>query len=120
MTFQYFGKSKNRIITYAEFSQFLHDFHEEYAVEAFRRFDTNGTGFISALDFANIMTQIKRHLLTKEVQENLMGITHAQKVSFPFFMAFNSLLNNMELVKKIYLNATAGSRGTGKEFLFIG
>ncbi|XP_021952540.1 calcium-binding mitochondrial carrier protein Aralar1 isoform X2 [Folsomia candida] len=108
----YFGKSKNRIITYAEFSQFLHDFHEEYAVEAFRRFDTNGTGFISALDFANIMTQIKRHLLTKEVQENLMGITHAQKVSFPFFMAFNSLLNNMELVKKIYLNATAGSRGT--------
>ena len=32
------------------------------------------------------------------------------KVSFPFFMAFNSLLTNMELIKRIYLNATQGSR----------
>ena len=27
----YFGKDKSRVITYAEFSQFLHDFHDEYA-----------------------------------------------------------------------------------------
>lgn len=32
------------------------------------------------------------------------------KVSFPYFMAFNSLLNNMELIKRIYLNATNGHR----------
>lgn len=32
------------------------------------------------------------------------------RVSFPYFMAFNSLLNNMELVKRIYLNATNGHR----------
>lgn len=32
------------------------------------------------------------------------------KVSFPYFMAFNSLLNNMELVKRIYLNATNGHK----------
>ncbi len=51
-----------------------------YAVEAFRRFDTGGSGFISALDFSNIMTQIKTHLLTKEVKDNLMSITHTQKV----------------------------------------
>lgn len=25
-------------------------------------------------------------------------------------MAFNSLLNNMELIKRVYLNATGGSR----------
>lgn len=31
------------------------------------------------------------------------------KISFPFFMAFNSLLNNMELVKKIYLTCAHGS-----------
>nr|XP_023027522.1 calcium-binding mitochondrial carrier protein Aralar1-like isoform X2 [Leptinotarsa decemlineata] len=29
----YFGKEKNRLVTYNEFSQFLHDFHEEYAIE---------------------------------------------------------------------------------------
>lgn len=33
-----------------------------------------------------------------------------RKVSFPYFMAFNSLLNNMELIKRIYLNATNGHR----------
>ena len=27
----YFGKDKQRVITYAEFSQFLHDFHDAYA-----------------------------------------------------------------------------------------
>jgi len=38
-------------------------------------------------------------------------------------MAFNSLLNNMELIKRIYLNATNGNRSTevtkGKLFLNI-
>lgn len=29
-------------------------------------------------------------------------------ISYPFFVAFNSLLNNMELVKKIYLTCTNG------------
>lgn len=37
-------------------------------------------------------------------------VTEGHKVSFPYFMAFNSLLNNMELIKRIYLNATAGHR----------
>nr|CAD7265612.1 unnamed protein product [Timema shepardi] len=120
----YFGKEKKRLINYAEFSQFLHDFHEEYAMEAFRRHDKLGTGFISALDFQDIMISIKSHLLTKEVRENLVaaagGGHGGRRVSFPFFMAFNSLLNNMELIKRIYLNATNGTRSqevTKEEFL---
>nr|CAD7419434.1 unnamed protein product [Timema poppensis] len=71
----YFGKEKKRLINYAEFSQFLHDFHEEYAMEAFRRHDKLGTGFISALDFQDIMISIKSHLLTKEVRENLVAVS---------------------------------------------
>ena len=42
-------------------------------------------------------------------------------MSFPYFMAFNSLLNNMELIKRIYLNATNGNKlqeVTKDEFLF--
>ncbi|KAF4518896.1 hypothetical protein B566_EDAN015288 [Ephemera danica] len=120
----YFGKEKKRVVSYAEFSQFLHDFHEEYAVEAFRRFDKDGSGFISALDFQDIMVSIKSHLLTKEVRANLVaaagGGYGGHRVSFPFFIAFNSLLNNMELIKRIYLNATNGNRNaevTKEEFL---
>lgn len=46
---------------------------------------------------------------------------NGSKISFPYFIAFNSLLNNMELVKKIYLNATHGDRLreiTKEEFLY--
>uniref|UniRef100_A0A1Q3FF15 Putative calcium-binding mitochondrial carrier protein aralar1 n=1 Tax=Culex tarsalis TaxID=7177 RepID=A0A1Q3FF15_CULTA len=106
----YFGKDRQRTINYVEFSQFLHDFHEECALEAFRMKDTSGSGFISALDFQDIMVNVKRHLLTTEVKDNLVAVTEGHKVSFPYFMAFNSLLNNMELIKRIYLNASGGSR----------
>ncbi|XP_074025739.1 calcium-binding mitochondrial carrier protein aralar1 isoform X3 [Leptinotarsa decemlineata] len=111
----YFGKEKNRLVTYNEFSQFLHDFHEEYAIEGFRRADKNGTGFISILDFQEIMVSIKSHLLTKQVQSHLIEAAQQQsqgasRISFPYFIAFNSLLNNMELAKRIYLNVTNGHR----------
>ncbi|XP_011498371.1 PREDICTED: calcium-binding mitochondrial carrier protein Aralar1 [Ceratosolen solmsi marchali] len=120
----YFGKDKKRLITYAEFTQLLHDFHEEYATEAFKKFDKDGTGFISIVDFQDIMLSIKSHLLTKDVKDNLVAALSTgqtgRKVSFPYFMAFNSLLNNMELIKRIYLNATHGHRYqevTKEEFL---
>ncbi|RZC38650.1 calcium-binding mitochondrial carrier protein Aralar1, partial [Asbolus verrucosus] len=110
----YFGRDKSRLIPYGEFSQFLHDFHEEYAIEGFRRADKNGTGFISVLDFQDIMINIKSHLLTKQVQSHLIeaaqGSQSGRRVSFPYFIAFNSLLNNMELAKRIYLNVTNGHR----------
>lgn len=37
-------------------------------------------------------------------------VTEGRKVSFAYFMAFISLLNNIELIKRVYLNATGGSR----------
>lgn len=43
-----------------------------------------------------------------------------RKISFPYYMAFNSLLNNMELIKRVYLNASNGHRTqevTKEEFL---
>ena len=61
---------QSRNITYAEFSQFLHDFHEEYALVAFRAKDKEGTGFISVKDFYDIMISIKSHLLTEPVSYN--------------------------------------------------
>ncbi|ODM96828.1 Calcium-binding mitochondrial carrier protein Aralar1, partial [Orchesella cincta] len=120
----YFGEKKNRVVTYSEFCQFLHDFHEEYGSEAFRRFDTDGTGFIDLDSFYDIMTTIRSHLLTKPVLKNMKEVvkkvTGADTVSYPFFMAFNSLLGQMELAKKVYLQASNGERDgevTQDEFL---
>nr|XP_021187692.2 calcium-binding mitochondrial carrier protein Aralar1 isoform X4 [Helicoverpa armigera] len=120
----YFGKDKKRLVTYPEFSQFLHDFHEEYGVEAFKKCDKDGSGFISAGDFRDIMLSVKKHLLTKDLSTkviNASGFPQGErKISFPYYMAFNSLLNNMELIKRVYLNATNGTRTqevTKEEFL---
>jgi len=121
----YFGKNKDRQITYSEFSQFLHDFSEEYASEAFKVKDKDGSGFISSADFEEIMLSVKSHLLTPQISANLRAIAqggnNGQTVSFAYFIAFLSLLSNMELIKKVYLNATNGSRTveiTKEEFLY--
>ncbi|KAJ2952186.1 hypothetical protein O0L34_g4466 [Tuta absoluta] len=120
----YFGKDRKRLVTYPEFSQFLHDFHEEYGVEAFKKCDKDGSGFITVGDFKNIMMSVKNHLLTNELKNKVISASGfpqgERKISFPYYMAFNSLLNNMELIKRVYLNATSGSRTqevTKEEFL---
>jgi len=109
----YFGSPENRRnVSYAEFSQFLHDFHDEYATVGFIAKDADQKGYISASDFYDILVSIKSHLLTDPVRNNIVGAAQGQQVSYPYFVAFISLLSNIELVKKIYLNATNGSRTT--------
>lgn len=68
-------QDKKRSINYAEFTQLLHDFHEEHAKEAFRSKDPNGTGYISPLDFLDIMVSVKSHLLTHDVKDNLVAVS---------------------------------------------
>lgn len=58
------------------------DFHEEYAIEAFKKCDKDMAGFITVRDFQDIMLSIKSHLLTKEVKESLVT------VSTPFLRYF--------------------------------
>jgi len=122
----YFGKQRNRQISYGEFSQFLHDFNDEYTSAAFKARDAKGEGFISSKDFNEIMVTVKGHLLTDEVKSNLNSIAQGgsggqQHVSYAYFTAFIRLLTNIDLVKKIYLSATNGSRTsevTKEEFLY--
>lgn len=79
------------------------------------------------------MTSIRAHLLTPQVSSQLGDVARALAsetevegpgcVSYPFFAAFNALLNNMELVKKVYLHASQGlpsTEVTKKEFLAAG
>ncbi|CAG2101443.1 unnamed protein product [Medioppia subpectinata] len=121
----HFGGDRKRTVTYSEFSQVLHDFHEEHAVQAFKQFDRTKKGVISAMDFSYIMLNCKIHLLSEYVKPNLVAVagggTGGHNVTFPYFMAFNSLLNNMELVKRIYLSFTKGNHQlemTKEEFLY--
>lgn len=121
----HFGDDRKRTVTYSEFSQVLHDFHEEHAVQAFKSFDKHKKGVISAMDFSYIMLNCKIHLLSEDVKQNLVAVagggTGGHLVTFPYFMAFNSLLNNMELVKRIYQTFTKGNlqlEMTKEEFLY--
>lgn len=109
-----FGKDKQRHINYEDFTQIIHDFHEEHAVQAFKKFDTKNAGLILSSNFRTILLQLKNHLLSPYVKDNLKDLIkqcsinnqNQTVITYPFFIAFICLLNNMELIKKIYLEAS--------------
>ncbi|XP_072506847.1 electrogenic aspartate/glutamate antiporter SLC25A13, mitochondrial [Notamacropus eugenii] len=108
----HFGKDRKRRLPYAEFTQFLLEIQLEHAKQAFVQRDTAHTGRVTAMDFRDIMVTIRPHVLTPFVEECLVaaaGGTTAHQVSFSYFNGFNSLLNNMEIIRKIY-TTLAGSR----------
>ncbi|RUS72268.1 hypothetical protein EGW08_019969 [Elysia chlorotica] len=106
----HFGRDKSRKVTYQEFTQLIHDFHEEHAWQAFRMRDKNSNGYISAKDFEEILLCLKSYLLTPFVRDNIItlvvGEGHHRQISYAYYTAFISLLNNLELVKRIYTAAT--------------
>ncbi|XP_078084516.1 calcium-binding mitochondrial carrier protein Aralar1 isoform X1 [Mustelus asterias] len=108
----HFGFDRKKNLSYSEFTQFLQELQLEHARQAFAQKDKNKSGTIVALDFSDIMATIRSHMLTPFVEENLVsaaGGTTSHLVSFSYFNAFNSLLNNMELIRKIY-STLAGTR----------
>ncbi|KAF7248168.1 Calcium-binding mitochondrial carrier protein Aralar1 [Varanus komodoensis] len=108
----HFGHNRKKHLTYSEFTQFLQELQLEHARQAFALKDKNKTGMITGLDFSNIMVTIRSHMLTPFVEENLASVAGgsiSHQVSFSYFNAFNALLNNMELVRKIY-SLIAGAR----------
>uniref|UniRef100_A0A8C7ZVJ8 Solute carrier family 25 member 12 n=1 Tax=Oryzias sinensis TaxID=183150 RepID=A0A8C7ZVJ8_9TELE len=101
----HFGHERSKNLSYAEFTQFLQELQLEHARQAFALKDKNKSGAITALDFSDIMATIRQHMLTPFVHENLVsaaGGSTSHMVSFSYFNAFNALLNNMELIRKIY------------------
>ncbi|KAL3315586.1 Calcium-binding mitochondrial carrier protein Aralar1 [Cichlidogyrus casuarinus] len=120
----HFSKDRTRAINYHEFSQLIHDFHDEHALQAFLKNDPQSTGTISAVDFHKIMQLLKSHQLSPFVNENLVATSvqneHSKRVTYAYFLAFIALLNNLELFKQVYLTRTTGNRRvelTKEEFL---
>ncbi|KAF1382547.1 hypothetical protein PFLUV_G00144920 [Perca fluviatilis] len=121
----HFGHERNKNLSYTEFTQFLQELQLEHARQAFAQKDKKKIGTITALDFSDIMATIRHHMLTPFVEENLVsaaGGSTSHMVSFSYFNAFNSLLNNMELVRKIY-STLAGTHKdtlvTKEEFVHV-
>ncbi|XP_043921862.1 calcium-binding mitochondrial carrier protein Aralar2 isoform X2 [Protopterus annectens] len=121
----HFGKDRKKHLTYAEFTQFLLEMQLEHARQAFIQRDKDKTGAITSIDFRDIMVTIRPHVLTPFVEECLVaaaGGTTARQVSFSYFNGFNSLLNNMELIRKIY-STLAGTKKnvevTKEEFVLV-
>ncbi|XP_041868123.1 calcium-binding mitochondrial carrier protein Aralar2 isoform X2 [Melanotaenia boesemani] len=108
----HFGAQRNKQLNYGEFTQFLLEMQLEHARQAFIQRDQAHSGSISALDFRDIMVTIRPHMLTPFVEECLVAVaggSTSHQVSFSYFNGFNSLLNNMELIRKIY-STLAGHR----------
>ncbi|KAM7373033.1 hypothetical protein PAMP_007917 [Pampus punctatissimus] len=90
----------------------VYEMQLEHARQAFIQRDQAHSGSISALDFRDIMVTIRPHMLTPFVEECLVAVaggSTSHQVSFSYFNGFNSLLNNMELIRKIY-STLAGHR----------
>uniref|UniRef100_A0A8C7QE74 Solute carrier family 25 member 12 n=1 Tax=Oncorhynchus mykiss TaxID=8022 RepID=A0A8C7QE74_ONCMY len=101
----HFGSDRKKNLSYLEFTQFLQELQLEHARQAFAQKDKSKSGTISAMDFSDIMATIRHHMLTPFVEENLVsaaGGSTSHMVSFSYFNAFNALLNNMELIRKVY------------------
>uniref|UniRef100_A0A8D3AU21 Solute carrier family 25 member 12 n=1 Tax=Scophthalmus maximus TaxID=52904 RepID=A0A8D3AU21_SCOMX len=119
----HFGHERSKLLSYTEFTQFLQELQLEHARQAFAQKDKNKSGTITALDFSDIMATIRHHMLTPFVEENLVsaaGGSTSHMVSFSYFNAFSALLNNMELVRKIYSTLASTQRDvlvTKEEFV---
>uniref|UniRef100_A0A674PAE7 Solute carrier family 25 member 12 n=1 Tax=Takifugu rubripes TaxID=31033 RepID=A0A674PAE7_TAKRU len=119
----HFGHERNKNLSYTEFTQFLQELQSEHARQAFAQKDKSKSGTITALDFSDIMATIRHHMLTPFVEENLVsaaGGSTSHMVSFSYFNAFNALLNNMELIRKIYSTVAGTHRDalvTKEEFV---
>ncbi|KAK5860988.1 hypothetical protein PBY51_022421 [Eleginops maclovinus] len=111
----HFGHERKKRLSYSEFTQFLQELQLEHARQAFSQKDKKKSGTITALDFSDIMATIRHHMLTPFVEENLVsaaGGSTSHMVSFSYFNAFNALLNNMELIRKIYSTVAGTHRDT--------
>uniref|UniRef100_A0A671VWU9 Solute carrier family 25 member 13 n=1 Tax=Sparus aurata TaxID=8175 RepID=A0A671VWU9_SPAAU len=108
----HFGTQRDKQLSYGEFTQFLLEMQLEHARQAFIQRDQAHSGSVSALDFRDIMVTIRPHMLTSFVEECLVAVaggSTSHQVSFSYFNGFNSLLNNMELIRKIH-STLAGNR----------
>lgn len=108
----FFGSDFKHELSYDEFTQFIQGFLHIYAVQAFWRARKDLEGYVTPTAFFNIMKQIRPYQLTSWTEEHLIALAQVfnkgHNVNFAFFQAFNNLMKNMELVRRIYQSLSGG------------
>ncbi|VDQ08331.1 unnamed protein product [Trichobilharzia regenti] len=51
------------------------DFNDEHAIQAFQQLDEDKTGTITVNQFVDVIIQLKSHLLTDFIKENLLTVS---------------------------------------------
>ncbi|EWC47866.1 hypothetical protein DRE_02748 [Drechslerella stenobrocha 248] len=109
----YLGNQKTRHeLTYSQFSQMLRGVQGERVRQAFLHFDKKATGYITPVEFQEIITQTARHKLSDHVLENLHTLCNvgvSSKISYPHVRAFQNLMKDIDLIEVIIRKAISKS-----------
>ncbi|EDO42462.1 predicted protein [Nematostella vectensis] len=108
----YFGNDKTRKVPFQEFSPLLQDLEKEYQRQAF--FSSKMVeGEITAKQFSDIMKTLRGHLLTPYVRAYLLSVAGGEAkhlVSFGYYRAFNSMLDNIRTLHGMTMKVAKGNR----------
>lgn len=119
----YFGKIGSEM-TYSQFTQLLKDLQQERMRQEFRYYDKDGSGYIAADKFANIITAVKLRRMPEQMKNNLQavallnkGTPYEGKVSYAQFKACNDMLLHMPSYTRVLRSTTSklGKKGLTKE-----
>ena len=120
----YFGSDFMHKLNYDEFTQFIQGFLHQHAIQAFWANRKKLNGYVSPAAFSNIMRQIRPYQLTDWTEEHLVALAQVfnkgHNVNYAFFEAFNNLMKNMELVRRIYQSLSGNTNSykcTKTEFM---
>ncbi|XP_031574547.1 calcium-binding mitochondrial carrier protein Aralar1-like [Actinia tenebrosa] len=108
----YFGAKKDRCVPFHEFSHLLQDFEKEYQRQAFF-YAKMSNGEIPATRFAEIMKTLRGHLLTPYVRAYLLTVAGGEarhRVSYGYYRAFNSMLDNILILHDVSNKVAKGKR----------
>ncbi|KAG8692082.1 mitochondrial aspartate-glutamate transporter agc1 [Ceratobasidium sp. 394] len=81
--------------------------------QAFKHFDSNQDGFISPEQFKRIIVELAGHKLSDSVLERLptlTTLTPGQNITFAQVVAFQNVIQQMDMVERVIRDATAKSK----------
>lgn len=109
----YIGGAKNRhAMTYPQFAQMMRGLVGERIRQAFKAYDADNDGYISAADFEKIIRSSSGHKLSDHILDNLSSLCNigpASKISYANVRAFTNIMREMDLIDLVVRNATEKS-----------
>lgn len=99
-------------MTYPQFAQMLRGLQGERIRQAFHVMDKDSDGFIEPEDFQRIILETSKHKLSDHLLDNLTtlcNVSPGSKISYATVRAFQNIMQEMDLIDLIVLEATRKS-----------